>query len=192
VGLDPDQDEFVEAWEIYAFSDCWRYVNDQERIEEIHHVLSVTSRNRQMRRNRDVQRVARRMETLLSRLRSMVASAGRHPSTVSPGPTRIFAVRPQEYVDAVIQVDMLERMIDDAVVMAALAETLTLVIYELSCLCAGQVERAGELERGGWLKARSHAPPPGHQVATQPVCPHGPPRQPAAPPEWATAGWLAA
>jgi len=37
-----------------------------------------------------------------------------------------------------------------------------------------------------------HAPPPGHQVATQPVCPHGPPRQPAAPPEWATAGWLAA
>jgi len=39
---------------------------------------------------------------------------------------------------------------------------------------------------------RDHAPPPGHQVATQPVCPHGPPRQPAAPPEWATAGRLAA
>jgi len=38
----------------------------------------------------------------------------------------------------------------------------------------------------------NRAPPPGHQVVTQPVCPHGPPRQPAAPPEWATAGWLAA
>lgn len=140
-------------------------------------VLS-TRVNRKVRRHRGLQARTRTFEGDLALLRRQIAPV-RQP------------VLKRTYRRVVISAGDLECAASKA--LADVQQAVMLTGLFRSVIARVSLEDAGRCrDRPRSRLNRAHAPPPGHQVATQPVCPHGPPRHSAAPPECAWTGWLAA
>jgi len=147
-------------------------------VSELASRVSKARMNRRMRRHGGLQGLTEDFERRLASLSQQIR------------PVRQTSLK-GTYLSVVDSANELDVAAGEALDELTFAQMFTAMLRRIIAQIA--LEDAGTcLDQHRYRANLEHAPPPGHQVATQPVCPHGPPRQPAAPPEWATAGWLAA